>query len=323
MAVTVRPQAIAVSADPMVPMPYRVLRVRRETSDTFTLELEALTPDPSPVGKLRQHAARGLPSPSPLFPLSPSRERGLRGEGMMAFAPGQFNMLYLFGMGEVPISISGDPAHPDIVVHTVRAVGTVTKALCRLKRGEVVGVRGPFGSSWPMTEAVGNDLVIVAGGVGLAPLRPAIYHILGHRGEYGRVVLLYGARTPKDMLYTRELAEWRGRFDMQVEVTVDAAKPEEWRGNVGVVTMLIPKASFDPFHTTALVCGPEIMMRFTIVELQKCGLRDDQIYISMERNMKCAIGLCGHCQYGPNFICKDGPVFRFDRVKAIFGKREI
>jgi NAD(P)H-flavin reductase len=223
----------------------------------------------------------------------------------------------------VPISISGDPAHPEILVHTVRAVGTVTNPLCKLKRGDILGVRGPFGSSWPVTEAVGNDILIVAGGVGLAPLRPAIYHLLNHRGDYGRVVVLYGARTPGDMLYTDELAEWRGRFDIQVEVTVDAAKPDEWRGNVGVVTTLIPRAQFDPYHVTALVCGPEVMMRFTILELQKRGLPENQIYISMERNMKCAVGFCGHCQYGPNFVCKDGPVFRFDKVKEIFGKREI
>lgn len=289
----------------MVPVPYRVRRVRRETWDTFTLELESFL---QPLSDTE----RGV-SPFP---------HGEGGQGVR-FLPGQFNMLYLFGVGEVPISISGDPSHPEILVHTVRAVGPVTKAICKLKRDEIVGVRGPFGSSWPITEAVGNDLVIVAGGVGLAPLRPAIYHILSHRGEYGRIALLYGARTPGDMLYKRELAEWRGRFDVQVEVTVDAARPGEWQGNVGVVTTLIPRANFDPHHVTALVCGPEIMMRFTILELQKRGLRDDQIYISMERNMKCAVGFCGHCQYGPNFICKDGPVFRFDTVKAIFGKREI
>jgi NAD(P)H-flavin reductase len=227
MAVTIKPQTIEiVQTDPMVPVPYRVLRVRRETKDTFTFELQSVTGERFP------------------------------------FAPGQFNMLYLFGVGEVPISISGDPAHPELLVHTVRAVGTVTKALCRLKRGDILGVRGPFGSSWPMAEAVGNDILIVAGGVGLAPLRPAIYHILSHRGEYGRVVVLYGARTPGDMLYKKELVQWRGRFDIQVEVTVDAARPNEWRGNVGVVTTLIPRAQFDPYHVTALVCGPEVMMRF-------------------------------------------------------------
>ncbi len=288
MVLTLRPQTTpAVHIDPMMPTPFRVQRVRRETSDTFTLELEALAP------------------------------------AVRAFAPGQFNMVYLFGVGEVPISISGDPSRPEILVHTVRAVGPVTTAICKLKRGDILGVRGPFGSCWPVVEAAGNDIVVITGGVGLAPLRPAIYYVLAHRGEYGRVALLYGARTPGDMLYRKELEAWRGQFDLQVDVTVDAAKPDEWRGNVGVVTTLIPRAHFDPHHVTALVCGPEIMMRFTILELQKRGLRDDQIYISMERNMKCAIGFCGRCQYGPNFICKDGPVFRFDTVKAVFGKREI
>lgn len=285
------------AVDPMLPQPYRVRRVRRETSDTFTLELEPLP-----------------------HPLSES-ERGAEGE--VRFLPGQFNMLYLFGVGEVPISIAGDPAETERLVHTVRAVGAVTKAICKLKRGDVLGVRGPCGSAWPVAAAAGSDILIVAGGIGLAPLRPALCYILAHREHYGRVVLLYGARTPQDMLYKKELEEWRGHFDLQVDVTVDAAKPEEWRGNVGVVTTLIPRAHFDPHHVTAFVCGPEIMMRFTIAELQKRGLRDNQIYISMERNMKCAIGFCGHCQYGPHFICKDGPVFRFPDIQRLFGKREI
>lgn len=272
----------------MRPQPYRLQRVRRETYDTFTLELEPM-----------------------------------ESNGKFPFAPGQFNMLYCFGVGEVPISISGDPGQPKILVHTVRAVGPVTKAICELKRGAVLGVRGPFGRGWPLEEAAANDIVIVAGGIGLAPLRPAIYYILAHREQYGRVVLLYGARTPKDLLYIPELLQWRSRFDLQVEVTVDAAKPEEWRGDVGVVTKLIPRANFDPHHVVALVCGPEIMIYFTIPELQTRGVSLESIYISMERNMKCAIGFCGHCQYGPHFICKDGPVFRFDTVKEIFGKREI
>ncbi|OGF56346.1 MAG: Ni/Fe hydrogenase subunit gamma [Candidatus Fraserbacteria bacterium RBG_16_55_9] len=290
MVLTLMPKMIATAdgIDPMLPRPYRVQRVRRETYDTFTLELEPL-----------------------------------RDAVEFSFAPGQFNMLYRFGVGEVPISISGDPGQPKTLIHTVRAVGATTKAICKMKRGQILGVRGPFGSPWPMEESTGNDVMIVAGGIGLAPLRPAIYHLLAHRGQYGRIALLYGARTPKDLLYTRELEQWRGRFDLQVEVTVDSAKPEEWRGPVGVVTALIPRAAFDPLHTTALVVGPEIMMRFTVLELQKCDVRDDQIVLSMERNMKCAIGFCGHCQYGPTFICKDGPVFRYDCIKELFGKREI
>ena len=274
--------------DPMLPQLARVLRIHPETHDTYTLDLKLNDP-----------------------------------KNGFSFKPGQFNMVYLFGVGEVPISISGDPANSDKLVHTVRAVGAVTKTLCNAKRGNLLGLRGPFGSYWPVDEASGHDIIVVAGGIGLAPLRPALYRLLAHRGEYGKITLLYGARTPKDLLYKEELEAWRGRFDLEVEVAVDTASPEDWRGNVGVVTTLIPRASFDARHTTALVCGPEVMMRFTIQELQKRGLRDDQVYISMERNMKCAIGFCGHCQYGPTFICKDGPVFRYDQIKWLFGKREI
>jgi NAD(P)H-flavin reductase len=283
--------------DPMLPQPYRIEHVWEETYDTFTLELK-------PTDGVRE------------FP----------------FTAGQFNMLYVFGVGEVPISISGDPTRPATLVHTIRAVGTVTQAMRRLERGDTLGVRGPFGSYWPVGGAVGDrpqpaggtgkDVVIVAGGIGLAPLRPALYHILAHRDQYGQVSLLYGARTPQDLLYQPELHQWRGRFDLQVEVTVDSTT-DDWHGHVGVVTTLIPRARFDPRNTVALVCGPEIMMRFTILELRKRDLAPENIFISMERNMKCAIGFCGHCQFGPTFICKDGPVFRFDQIQWLFGKQEI
>lgn len=274
-------------ASAMLPQTYRVHRVHQDTYDTFTLEL------------------------GPTHDGSDFR-----------FKPGQFNMLYMYGVGEVPISISGDPGRAGVILHTIRAVGTVTKALRKLKAGDVIGVRGPYGSPWPVSDAEGNDVVIIAGGIGLAPLRPAIYHILIHRGRYGKVVLLYGTRTPTDILYRRELEQLRARFDLEVHVTVDRAMGN-WRGNVGVVTTLIPKASFDPLNTTAMVCGPEIMMRFSILGLQKRGVPFENMYVSMERNMKCAIGLCGHCQFGPVFACKDGPVFRFDKIREFFNKREI
>jgi NAD(P)H-flavin reductase len=192
----------------------------------------------------------------------------------------------------------------------------------RLKVGDFLGVRGPFGSHWPVEEAAGNDVVIVAGGIGLATLRSALYHVLSQREKYGKVVLLYGTRSPEDILYRRELEQWRARFDLEVYITVDRAM-SGWRGNVGVVATLIPKAPFDPHNAVALVCGPEVMMRFTMQELQKCGVRAEDIYVSMERNMKCAIGFCGHCQYGPVFICKDGPVFSYNRIKDLFLIREI
>jgi NAD(P)H-flavin reductase len=273
--------------DPMLPHPHRVKKVRRETEDTFTLELEPQN-----------------------------------GAGIHAYAPGQFNMLYVFGVGEVPISISGDPTQVKSLLHTTRAVGPVTKAMAKLKRGDVLGVRGPYGSHWPVDEAAGSDVVIVAGGIGLAPLRPVLFSVLANRKAYGKVVLLYGTRTPADILFRHDLEAWRARFDLDVYVTVDRAMGG-WRGNVGVVTTLIHRAPFDPLNSLAMVCGPEVMMRFTVQELSKRGIDFDSIYVSMERNMKCAIGLCGHCQYGPTFICKDGPVFRFDRIKPWFEGREI
>lgn len=272
---------------PMFPTPFRIQRVKKETHDTFTIELEPMN-----------------------------------GIDEFSFAAGQFNMLYVFGMGEVPISISGDPAIPKILKHTTRAVGTVTKAMHKLKRGDVLGVRGPFGSHWPIKEAMGKDLVVMAGGIGLAPLRPAMYQLISNRKRYGKIALLYGARTPQDLLYAHELEQWSGRFDVEVKVTVDSATGN-WHGNVGVVTTLIAGAQFDPPQTMAMICGPEIMMRFTVIELQKNGVKPENIFISMERNMKCGIGFCGHCQFGPTFVCKDGPVFRYDSIKNIFGKREI
>ena len=272
--------------DPMRPEFHRVQRLRKDAHDTWTIELEA--PE----------------------------------QRAMSFAPGQFNMLYAFGVGEVPISISGDPAQPHVLAHTTRAVGAVTKALTASKRGDLLGVRGPFGSSWPVDACVGKDVVLVAGGIGLAPLRPVIYHLLAQRELYGNIALLYGARSPADMLYRRQLSQWRARFDMSVEVTVDQAAAD-WRGHVGVVTKLIPNAGFDPFDAVAMICGPEVMMRFTIAALQQRGLETDHIFVSMERNMKCAIGFCGHCQFGPSFICKDGPVMRYDRIAPWFSIREL
>jgi NAD(P)H-flavin reductase len=271
----------------MTPVFYRVLRTRRETRDTFTIELEP-----------------------------PDATEAIR------FAPGQFNMLYVFGAGEVPISVSGAAERSQSLVHTVREVGAVTRAMRGLKRGDHLGVRGPFGSSWPVEEAIGRDVVIVAGGIGLAPLRPALYSILAHREKYGRVVLMYGTRTPEDILFRKELERWRARLDLSVHVTVDRAMTS-WRGSVGVVTAIIPRARFDPPSALVMVCGPEAMMRFTILELQNRGVGVDQIYVSTERNMKCAVGFCGHCQLGPTFVCKDGPVFRYDRIQPFFEIREI
>lgn len=273
------------AADPMQPQPARLRRSLKETPDTFTLVL-----DPP--------------------------------EGEFRWAPGQFNMMYVFGIGEAPISISGDPGRPGELVHTIRAVGSTTRAMQQMRAGDFVGVRGPFGTPWPVELGHGRDLVIVAGGIGLAPLRPVVYEVLAHRERFGRVVLLYGARTPHDMLYPTELKRWRSRFDMEVELTVDRGTPA-WRASVGVVTKLVERAPFDPRSALALVCGPEVMIRFVALTLQKRGVDAEEIYVSMERNMRCAIGFCGHCQFGPHFVCKDGPVFPFARVEKILGIREV
>ncbi len=238
------------------------------------------------------------------------------------FHPGQFNMLYAFGIGEIAISLSGIPGDDEPLVHTVRNVGAVSSALCGLAPGAQLGVRGPFGVGWPLSEAEGGDVVLVAGGLGLAPLRPAILHILNHRERYGRVTVLFGTRNPAEMLFRRDLEDWRQRLDVDIEVTVDHADPS-WHGSVGVVPGLIARAAFDPERTIAMVCGPEVMMRFTAAGLTAAGVPETRIYLSMERNMKCAVGLCGHCQFGPDFICKDGPVMRFDRIAPIFAIREI
>jgi NAD(P)H-flavin reductase len=270
--------------DPMAPVPFMVLQRREETHDTFTLSLEP--PEP------------------------------------FQFRPGQFNMLYPFGIGESAISISGDPAAPRRLVHTIRRVGNVTAALDRLRPGDVVGVRGPFGNPWPLDDARGGDLVFVAGGIGLAPLRPAIAWAVSHRDDYRRVVVLIGARTPADIVFLEQVQEWRGQFDLEVGVTVDAAD-QAWRGSVGVVTTLIPGADFEPAEALAMICGPEIMMRFTAAELVKRGVTADRIHVSVERNMKCGIGFCGHCQFGPYFVCRDGPVFRYDRVERLLTVKEV
>jgi NAD(P)H-flavin reductase len=228
------------------------------------------------------------------------------------FLPGQFNMLYLPGIGEAALSVSSDPEVRATFAHTVRAAGNVTQAMARLKVGDALGVRGPFGSAWPMDACKGTDLVIAAGGVGLAPLRPALYHVLRHRADFGRVILLYGARGPGDLLFTGEYEDWR-QGGIEVETTVDIADAE-WRGNVGVVPVLFYRLRLQAARTRLFTCGPEIMIRFVIFEALARRVKPEHVYLSMERNMKCAVGLCGHCQVGPAFVCKDGPVFSYKQM---------
>ena len=273
--------------DPMLPQPYLVREVFKETPDTFTLRLD-------PENAVNE----------------------------TVFRPGQFSMLWVFGVGEIPISISGDPALHNRLVYTVRSVGQATHSLVNQRVGNSVGVRGPFGTGWPVEAARGRDVIVVAGGIGLAPLRPVIYQVLQNRKDYGRLVILYGGRSPRDLLYREELAKWTRNSETQVLVTVDYGGLS-WRGHVGVVTTLFKYSRLHPARSVAMVCGPEIMMRFVIRELEAAGLSRDDIYLSMERNMNCAVGFCGHCQYGPHFICKDGPVFRYEQVRALLEKYEL
>jgi NAD(P)H-flavin reductase len=274
-------------ASPYLPAPYRILRRQRETSDTWTLDL-------APVA----------------------------GGEVLRFAPGQFTMVYAFGAGEVPISISGDPGRLDRLVHTVRVAGATTRAICSLKRGGVVGIRGPYGTAWPVDDAEGGDVVVAAGGIGLAPLRGVLYELLARRDAYRRVLLLYGGRSPDQLLYVRELERWRKRPELEVLVTVDRGD-EDWQGPVGVVTTLLERAEFDPATTTAFVCGPEVMMRFTAAGLRASGVPMSRIHLSMERNMKCALGQCGRCQFGPVFVCGDGPVFTYEAIEPLLAVPEL
>ena len=236
------------------------------------------------------------------------------------FQPGQFNMLYLPGAGEVAISVSSDPIEPQTIAHTVRCAGSVTRAIGRLKPGDTLGVRGPYGNHWPIEQAHGKNLIIVAGGIGLAPLRPVILSVLNRRGDFGRVLLLYGARTPADLLYTREFGRWR-EGGVEVNVTVDLAD-DTWKGKVGVVPQLFYFVRMEQKNSLVLTCGPEIMMRFVIYEALARRIPKEAIYLSMERNMKCAVGFCGHCQFGPTFICKQGPVLNFAAIEPFFGKED-
>jgi NAD(P)H-flavin reductase len=272
--------------DPMLPRPFRVVRTHLDTRDTVTLALE---PHEGPP---------------------------------LAHAAGQFTMLHAFGVGEVPISICGDPTVPGPLLHTIRDVGTVTHALVGAAPGTTVGVRGPFGTGWEVADGMGGDVVVVAGGIGLAPLRPALYEIVRRRAAYQRVVLLYGARSPEDILFADDLAEWAQLHRIVVEVTVDYGPPS-WIGRVGLVTALVARAGFDPLHALALVCGPEVMMRYAATALVARGVPANRIRLSMERNMKCGVGLCGHCQLRELFLCVDGPVLGYDRLAPLMDVREL
>jgi len=230
--------------------------------------------------------------------------------------PGQFTEIYIPGVGEAPVSIC-ECGDGKTIGQTIRSVGVLTEYLFKLKEGDKVGIRGPYGKGWPMERLEGKDVLIVAGGIGLAPLRGVIMEIKKNREKYGKLTLLYGSRTPDLLLYRYEFESYQAIPNTEFLVTVDRGD-EKWKGNVGVVTTLIPKARIDPEKTIALVCGPEIMMRFTVKALQEAGFKDNQIYLSLERRMKCGVGLCGHCQVGPYFVCRHGPVFPYWLIKRYF-----
>ncbi|MFP4147859.1 MAG: FAD/NAD(P)-binding protein [Nitriliruptoraceae bacterium] len=265
--------------------PYRVTSVRHQTHDIVTIDV--------------------MPQQYPI-----------------AFEPGQFDMVYVYGVGEAAISISSDPATPGLLSHTIRAVGWVTKALNDLQPGTTIGIRGPYGRPWPMAEAEGKDLVIVAGGIGLAPVRPAIVQALRQRERFGRIVVLVGARSPRDLVFRDDLDRWHRDAGIDVHITVDSAV-RGWSGRVGVVTRLIPRVPFDPEHAVVLTCGPEVMMWHAAQALLARGVPAERVYVTLERNMRCGVGTCGHCQLGPVFLCRDGPVFTWPEVAELLDVREL
>lgn len=273
--------------DPMVPLAYRVTTRTTETRDSATLVMEPID------------------------------------AGIPPFRPGQFTMLAVPGVGEIAISISGDPSRrAGELVQTIRDVGAVSAAVHGRLPGQIIGVRGPFGTDWGLDTAEGHDLVIVAGGVGLAPLRPVVLGALAARERYGRIVLIAGARSPDEFLFVDQLADWTARDDIDVEQTVDLPAAD-WQGPVGFVTEPLKRLAIDPARTIAFLCGPEPMMRFSAKVLHDKGVPDERIRVSLERNMKCGIGLCGHCQLGPLLVCRDGPVINYAQARPLLGVREL
>ncbi len=232
--------------------------------------------------------------------------------------PGQFVQVSLFGVGEAPISLCSSPTLQGAFELCVRKAGRVTSALHRLKVGAEVGIRGPYGVGFPVVPLEGNDVLLVAGGLGLAPLRSLIHYLIVNRRDFGRIDILLGCRDPESMLFCAELAEWRRRIDLNFNCSVDRAAPE-WQGNIGLITRLIPGVSLDPLKTIAIACGPPVMYRFVVDELLKKGIPESHIYLSLERHMKCGVGKCGHCQIDNIYCCQDGPVFNYRWVKKLKG----
>ena len=271
------------------PVPARILGVRTENFNTYTLQVQIVDPEV---------------------------------RNQYRWRPGQFNMLYAPGVGEAAISISSDPHRTDVLEHTIRKVGSVTRAINTLGEGAVIGLRGPYGTSWPMEGIDGHDVVMVAGGIGLAPVRPMIYWLLRNRARFRRVILLYGCRTPEDRLYREELESWEQERSIDVLVTVDNATGD-WTGPVGVVTHLLQRVRVNAQRTVVMVCGPKILNRAAAWQFLQLHVPGEKVYVSLERNMNCGFGKCGHCQYGAKFVCRDGPVFAFSDIAQNFAKEEI
>lgn len=269
------------------PQPFEVKRVRRESADTVTLFLGAREPD-----------------------------------AQARYLPGQFNMLYLFGRGEAPISVSGVSRKTGYVHHTIKGVGPLTRAFTRLAPGDLVGLRGPFGSGWPVESLRNRHLLLVAGGIGIAPLMSLLRVLNRHRARYGRIDLVYGSRTPADILFQRQLQRWADKGRVDLHLTVDQAD-EQWLGPVGVVTTPLARIALEPEHTSALLCGPEVMMRHCLTQLVSARMGTADVFLSMERSMRCAVGVCGHCQWGADFICKTGPVFSAEHIGSRLHIREL
>lgn len=268
-----------------VPRPARILAREQESPDIFTLRLAY---------------ADGAPPPR--------------------FTPGQFNMVYLFGVGEVPISIASDPDEPAYLDHTIRVVGRVTGGLAALQPGQQVGLRGPFGRGWPMAAAAGRDLLIVTGGLGCAPVLSVINYAQHRRERFGRLIILQGVRHSNDLIWRRRYAAWAADPGTEVHLAADVVAPHDDLYH-GRVTELFRQIEPNPVNTLAMLCGPEVMMRAAVAELRTRSLPDSAIWVSLERNMQCGDGLCGHCQIGPKFVCRDGPVFPADEIAPWFGVR--
>jgi len=283
-----RPEPVC-GMDTWMPVPARILDVRQENFNTRTFTMQFVDEETR-----RQYR----------------------------FTPGQFNMVYVPGVGEAAISVSSHPEHTDTLEHTIRTVGSVTRAFERLGKGGIVGLRGPFGKGWPLEALRGKDVVIVAGGIGIAPLRPVICWLLDHRDWCRRVVLMYGCRTPEDRVFGAELDAWEQGGAIEVLVTVDNATGD-WFGPVGVVTRLLQRIKVGAARTMVLVCGPKILNRVAAWNFLQLHVPPDQVYVSLERNMNCGFARCGHCQFGANFVCTDGPVFCFADIADIFTREDV